>query len=341
MKYKKGEIIDFLCPLCQNRGGNKILQVFNNNDVAQHLNIKKGDSKFLAIKNHAEKIWNTDTCCFVTCLSCTFSYAIPNKSGDSEFYEMIYEESSEYISWKWEFQITFDTISKMYMGKGIADFKLLEIGAGMGNFVKKIALNLTKSENILTTEFSTYGKDKIEKLGIKCLQSDISTIKLSSYNDSFDFICMFQVLEHLNNFEVLFNHISKLIKKGGGLFISVPNNFHREFYEKHGFIEDVPPVHVGRWNKKCFDLLAKKYGYIVINYNVEPNNYLKNISKFINFKYKKFILLRTINNIKNSSLRKIFKAIIFSALLLINLKLMIVFFNKDLGIAQWVHLKKN
>ena len=67
---------------------------------------------------------------------------------------------------------------------------------------------------------------------------------------------------------------------------------------------------------------------------------LKNIGKYINLKYRRSFLLRNANNIKNDLLRKLSKAILIFPLLMVNTWIIASLNNKDLGISQWIHLKK-
>lgn len=45
-------------------------------------------------------------------------------------------------------------------------------------------------------------------------------------NDTFDTVCMFDVVEHLpkNTEDVVFKEISRVLKSGGKLYLSTPNN---------------------------------------------------------------------------------------------------------------------
>ena len=124
--------------------------------------------------------------------------------------------------------------------------KLLEIGPGTGTFAKKFFLNnvdeLNLSEinielnKVLVSEFRNNKKVKI------------LSKKIEDIDDTFDTICYFDVLEHINDHEKEIENSLKRIKKGGHLIIIVPAfNFlfshydrsvgHYRRYEKKFFIE--------------------------------------------------------------------------------------------------------
>src|SRR5208337_399944 len=156
-----------------------------------------------------------------------------------------------YPKWKWEFQETYEAIKKLAK----SDLKLMEIGAGDGAFIRRIAEEILPKENIFCTEFSRYGRHRIEYFGVKCSAEDVRCLSDSNseYEDAFDIVCMFQVLEHMDRLELLFKKLNLLMKSGGNLFISVPNQRLIEFNENNGALLDMPPNHVGRWNIRCFE----------------------------------------------------------------------------------------
>lgn len=339
MKYSKLEYIDATCPLCGNLNA-QVLQIFNSEDVAKFLEINENDPKFNLLTAHVEKLWGTNICYFVRCINCSFDFAVPNISGDSEFYSMVYNNAFNYPPWKWEFEIGYNVIKEIILKNANNNFKLLEIGAGNGNFLKKI-VSLIPKENILATEFSSAGKNEISNYGIKCLSLEIHEIDKDEYKEYFDFICLFQVLEHINNINVFFNHLSWRSKEGANLLIAVPNNIYRLHFMNLGLDEEVPPIHVGRWNKQCFNSLAERHGWVVINHIIQPLNYFETISKYIFKEYKGTPYLKLPYNIRNKIIRKIVLGIFIIPLIILNIKIIFNFYKKDLGVSQFVHLRKN
>jgi len=320
----------------------KISHIADNIDSSCPVcNHSKAHSKnFLVLSKYIQTLWDSETCYFVRCLNCSYNYAIPNIPGDTKFYNIVYPDRREYPAWKWDFQIAYDSIKEIIKQNEISNLRLLEIGAGNGNFLKKVSLNLAGKQNLLATEFSSYGQNEINKNGIKCLSTDVRNIKSLEYEKNFNFICMFQVLEHMNEIDKLFKHLSWLLRNDGNLFITVPNDLHRIFFEKRGLIEDVPPVHIGRWSKKAFDFISKKHGFIVINYVLEPNNLSKNILKFISLKYSNLLILKKTQTIDHKIFRKMIYAMVYSFLIMKNIRSIILLSNRNLGVSQFIHLRK-
>jgi SAM-dependent methyltransferase len=264
------------CPVCYAEDA-RILWVADSNQAAQHYVLKeKFPERFLELASHIKILWGGDTCEIVQCKNCEYCYSNPFIAGDERFYTLAYDRSS-YPKWKWEFQVTLDVLKR----NAGADTSLFEIGAGDGAFVKRVAENILPKGNILCTEFSEYGRLSIEEFGIKCISEDFRNLSSAELNESLDVVCMFQVLEHMDRLDVLFQKLNWLMKNGGRLFIAVPNAGRIEFNELNGALLDMPPNHVGRWNKKCFEILGKRNGFLIEDYQIEEAGFISLAKEFI------------------------------------------------------------
>ena len=328
------------CPLCGEVSSN-VLQVFDCKQAAAHVCANRSDGERFMLEKHIKKLWGNGSCSFLKCGVCELAFAYPFVSGDSFFYTTVYDNTVGYQNWKWEFEITRERLRGIVEQQSGEKLALLEIGAGNGSFVKKLLNGDFDQISICTTEYSEVGKAEIEKLGIKCLGNEIWEFsEESEEKNKFDFICMFQVLEHMDDFDRTFKSISALSNDGAHLFIAVPSNIHREYFEQLGFIEDVPPTHISRWNKESFMFAGEKYGWDMIEHSVEPNRLHTNIAKILTFKYKDHKRVKWVNSIQNQYLRKLSKLLIYTPFLLINIPIMLPMRNEALGVVQWVMFKK-
>ena len=175
------------------------------------------------------------------------------------------------------------SLIRKYVGK-----KLLEIGPGTGTFAKKFFLNnvdeLNLSEinielnKVLVSEFRNNKKVKI------------LSKKIEDIDDTFDTICYFDVLEHINDHEKEIENSLKRIKKGGHLIIIVPAfNFLFSHYDRS-------VGHYRRYEKKFFidfvktnNLDCKKLIYFD-----SIGFFFLSINKIINTKKKNSVGLATI-----------------------------------------------
>lgn len=103
---------------------------------------------------------------------------------------------------------------------------VLEIGCGFGWFLyNALKYNPKSIYGLENTE------DKINNLKIffedkRCSFLIGDALNLPFKNETFDTICMFDVIEHLpkNTENIVFNEIARVLKSGGKLYLSTPNN---------------------------------------------------------------------------------------------------------------------
>lgn len=339
-KYQQKSTTTMMCPICNFRSG-KILWSVNSTEAARHYVLEEVEpQRFLKLTSHIEQLWQQKSCDIVQCDNCGFCYSYPYVSGDSKFYNLAYERSS-YPTWKWEHQLTYDVL----IHEGIKDFKLLEIGAGDGAFVKRIVPKFTSPENVVCTEFSDYGTHQIQSYGIKCLSQDIREIKTENFQGYFDVVCMYQVIEHMDRLEALFQSLNHLTQANANLFISVPNPKNIEFSELNGGLMDMPPNHIGRWNQKCFETIGKRWGWQIERFEIEQTDFISKALLFYKYRFwrkaqQSGTFANQISHIKNLQLNKLMRLIAIGFYTLTYPSALSALNSPDLGLSQWVHLKK-
>jgi len=329
------------CPVC--RAGNaRILWKVDSRQAAQHFVLEERDRKrFLKLASHIEALWGGKTCEVAECESCGFCFSNPFIAGDKRFYELAYvRHEGGYPEWKWEFQLTYEALKKS-AGPGR---RLLEIGAGSGAFVKTIARDILQKENILCTEFSEYGVRTIREAGVTCLSADIRDLSSPEFREGFDAVCMFQVLEHMDRPDDLFQKLNWLTKKGGSLFIATPNPGRIRFNELNGALLDMPPNHIGRWNGKCLEEIGRRSGFRVEDVKVERLSVKSVINEFIVYRFlrnsqRRDSLGNRIRRIKNRRLLTIMQ-VIGLAINSMTAIPAIARMDSTLGDSQWVHMVK-
>ena len=165
------------------------------------------------------------------------------------------------------------------------------------------------------------------------------------YFNSFDIVCMFQILEHMDNLESLFKKITKLTRKNATLFIVVPNEKRVEFDEQNGALLDMPPNHISRWNKKSFEILAKRNGFQVVDYQEEPFNFFRAYRSFIISLYFRktlnhYSIFNIIERTKNMRIRFVLRKSSTIYLAIISSILIPKLLERKAGHTQWVQLIK-
>ena len=341
-KDDRSKTSEQICPVCHSSIARKLWRV-DSAQSAQHFVLREVDpERFEALASHIALLWGRDTCDVVKCENCGFCYSSPFIAGDERFYTLAYQRTG-YPEWKWEHQRTYEAVEAMAR----PGQKLLEIGAGDGAFVRRISPALLGRDNIVCTEYSEYGRRQIEQHGITCVAADVRDANGGGIVGPFTYICLFQVLEHMDRLESLFPVLHSLMEVQGSLFIAVPNERHIEFIERNGALLDMPPNHVGRWNEQSFHEIGKRYGLIVQEIALEPSSW------FASFKlYLAYVFLRKAQDpstaanwlcrtpLKSERLKR--AGIVLTKVLyaIFALPAGISMFGGELGMSRWVHLRK-
>jgi 2-polyprenyl-3-methyl-5-hydroxy-6-metoxy-1,4-benzoquinol methylase len=140
--------------------------------------------------------------------------------------------------------------------KAIADnSEVLEIGTGNGSFMKSL---LPKTGNVTGLELNSKVAEMCRMEGLEVFDELIE--KHAERKPGFyDVVCSFQVLEHVYEVKEFIQGALAVLKPGGQLIISVPNNepYHMR-YNKYETL-NLPPHHIGLWNKESLKNLEKLF----------------------------------------------------------------------------------
>lgn len=226
--------------------------------------IRKIDSKELTDRYFAEYGMDVssyfngiDAVTLYECPESKIRFFLPNSTmGDSAFYEQLQQFDWYYMDWKWEQQQALELISPKD--------KILEIGSGKGNFIKRLtALNY----DVLGIELN---KKEVEKCRAEHLNVQQKYLEeLDEEQHKFDVICSFQVFEHIPNLGSVIEHAARLLNSGGRLIFSVPNMDAFIKYNDGGTL-NFPPHHVNWFTKKTFEYIALKYNLKLTSLHYEP-----------------------------------------------------------------------
>lgn len=223
------------CLLCDSQKLEEIYKM----DVEEIFSII--DNKNPEIKKELNKILNGRTVSFIKCTECNFAFANPFIGGTNKLYSLIYNDN--YPTDRWEYGLAINEIKK--------SDKVLEIGSGNGFFLNK----LSKSND----------KNNLFSLEVSNESSDFKSINDIPNDSNFSVVCMFQVLEHLDNFKEVIEKITAITTDSAKLIISVPAQESSDFFRKKVGIGDTPPIHVSIWDK---DSISKLDGWKIKEYHI-------------------------------------------------------------------------
>jgi len=133
---------------------------------------------------------------------------------EKKFYQIYFEQERKHWWFKVRAKILIDQIKKLSLTD---DSKILNVGA----CTYKTSELLEAFGKVTSVEFD---KDCCafvkQKLGKEMVQA--STTALPFADNSFDLICAFDVIEHIENDELAVLEIKRVVKKNGFVFLTVP-----------------------------------------------------------------------------------------------------------------------
>lgn len=137
--------------------------------------------------------------------------------------------------------------------------RVLEIGCNTGKFLERVR---EKTNDVTGLEFNSEaaGIARLKDLDVRNL--DIALLA-ENESESFDVICAFQVLEHIPKAGDFLRACIRTLKPSGRLIFSVPNN--EPYFQRFNKYEvlNLPPHHMGLWNRDSFQNLTKVFNVIL------------------------------------------------------------------------------
>ncbi len=332
MRYIKSPY-DTACPVCDH-SKNRLLYKVSSKEATNHFLVTGGVDigQSAAIEDKIIRLWGGKIAAVVLCQNCGFVFADPFIAGDHEFYNLLPHSVGEGPeNWKWEFDITYKKIAALAIGN--SGLKLLEIGASTGDFIKRVA-NLISKKNILCLEHSEIGVNSITKAGIEAHSWSFHELRSKEeFSKKFDIICLFQVLEHIDKLDETFKTFNSIVSPNGHLFIGVPNGRKIKFNELNDALLDMPPNHIGRYNKGTFEFLGNKYGWKIEEISVEPYTSLDVMKTVMYYQSLKRAQFPPIKETVWSHIKQYLE--------IKYLRLKAIFLHKQLGETLWVHFRKS
>ncbi|MBK8144104.1 MAG: class I SAM-dependent methyltransferase [Bacteroidetes bacterium] len=168
--------------------------------------------------------------------------------GDGPFYEKLELISWYYADWKWDYEIAKKFISLKTI--------VLDIGCGEGKFLNY----LIKNKECFCTGLELNEKAQTIAVdnGIRVFREFVQDF-CKENESQFDVVTFFQVLEHIADVHSFLTSALLTLKTGGKVILAVPNN--EPYYLKYDRLHflNLPPHHMGWWNKKSLSSLAEFY----------------------------------------------------------------------------------
>lgn len=249
-----------MCPAC---GGSRcpIIRMHSAKDAATHLvPLQRSTDRHAKLYAELRKLWDGDHVMIRACEECGFGFADPFRAGTPEIYNLITGCDEHYPRHRFEFRRTLPLLR---------GGRMLEVGAGDGAFLKRVQAT-GRFEQLVATEYDDGSVRKLRAIeNVTVHQGDIQTLATETSPGSFDAICMFQVLEHMDRIQEVMAALDRLLTSGGDVFVSVPNPARTELQERETGFWDMPPNHIGRWTIRALSAAVKPVGLGVVDHEVD------------------------------------------------------------------------
>ena len=134
---------------------------------------------------------------------------------------------------------------------------LIDLGCSNGLFLECAK---KRGWNVYGTEYAQESIDYCAKKGIKVFKSD--QLPEEFFKMQFDVVTSFEVIEHINTPNPEMEFVKKILRKGGGFYVTTPNfNSFSRFLLKEKWNVIEYPEHLTYFTAKTLDKLMRRHGF--------------------------------------------------------------------------------
>ena len=238
------------CPVCGDCCTEPPLYRYTVEQAAAHFCPPTRDvDRNRRLRNCISALWQRDDCVIHRCDQCGFAFGHPFVGGDEEFYRILHEQK-DYPAWRWDYDIAIrEAVGKFNGGR------VLDIGAGVGMFLR----GLGSSWECYAVEGSEVTRHALEASGITVFR-DLSDAA-QDHASTFQVVTLFQVLEHIAEFDLILKRCRKLLALGGRLVVTVPDGEAMIRQERLTGCPDMPPNHINKWTPDSLSRVLRRTGF--------------------------------------------------------------------------------
>jgi len=135
-----------------------------------------------------------------------------------------------------------------------ASDSVVDFGCGEGAYLRMVQPLVRRAIGV------DHNRAAIERLRQEGVEAEVASFSrfAAEHPGNFDVACAFQILEHLADIGEFMRAITRCVRPGGRIFVSVPNR--GRFARDNNEPLDCPPHHVSRWAGAQLPFLADRFG---------------------------------------------------------------------------------
>lgn len=198
---------------------------------------------------------------FVACVRCGLEFADPPRSWSAANYP----PEAYGVAW--------DHLRALSILGAEAPARLLEIGCADGKFLERAAALGHRATGI---DFSRAAVDAARARGLDAHVADVREVRAFAGPEPFGCVALFQVIEHLEAPDEVFEAIRDVAAPDARLLIGCPAD--RRYTRRVGHPErigrsdfwDYPPQHVLRWTPEALRIFLGRHGWRLQSAEYEP-----------------------------------------------------------------------
>lgn len=194
------------------------------------------------------------------CPDCGAGFCDPFKNPGPEYYahnsdvyEVAVSETTDPMSFE------YDEALALLAREKTPGARLLDVGCGAGGFLHRArALGYA----VAGVEFNPARVAALRARGFEVFAGGLPAYARQAPSASYDSVCLFEILEHLDDAADWLDAAKTLLKPGGRLLVGTPNR-DRTFDPFQGYQADIdnPPHHLTRWSADALTRLLKRRGF--------------------------------------------------------------------------------
>ncbi|HEX5868971.1 MAG TPA: class I SAM-dependent methyltransferase [Longimicrobium sp.] len=203
----------------------------------------------------------TESVAFLRCARCGLEAADPPAAWSAENYP------PEAYGVAWDHLRALDVL------RAQAPLRLLEIGCADGKFLERAAALGHRATGI---DFSRTAVEAARARGLDAHVADVGQAADTAGGEPFGAVAMFQVIEHLEDPDAVFEGIGRVAAPGALLLVGCPADLRYTRRVRHpdrigrSDFWDYPPQHVLRWTPDALRIFLGRHGWRPSSFRYEP-----------------------------------------------------------------------